>query len=129
LLDEALPTKRDRSPSRLMVIVLLPASAILLCMAATILYVVMFIWDFSAAIPPPKAKTATPMVRVSVNSSTLRSVGYAAVTRTLEVELSDGEVYQYLDVSPVIHRELMTNPSPGSYFDANIKRQYRSKRM
>ena len=35
------------------------------------------------------------MERKRVNSSKLRSVGYDEKTRTLEVEMSNGQVFQY----------------------------------
>lgn len=62
------------------------------------------------------------MNRTAVSSSNLRSVGYDASTKTLEVEFKDGSVYQYRDVAQSIYEGLMAAQSHGSYFDANIKK-------
>ena len=47
------------------------------------------------------------MERKRVNSSKLRSVGYDEKTLTLEVELSNGQVYQYPKVYPEVYRRFM----------------------
>lgn len=71
------------------------------------------------------------MERKSVSSSNLRSVGYDAETRTLEIEFHDGGVYQYSNVPESIYNGLMSAGSKGSYFDSHIKKgpyQYRKVR-
>ena len=47
----------------------------------------------------------------------------------LEVEFSNGSVYQYTGVSREVHRRLMNAPSPGSFFDDNIAEDFSSKRV
>ena len=62
------------------------------------------------------------MNRVPVTSSNVAVVGYASVTRTLEIQFNDGSVYQYLDVPPELHEGLMAAPSVGRYLDQYIKK-------
>ncbi len=60
------------------------------------------------------------MNREPVESSMIRSVGYDAATETLEVEFTSGTVYQYVEVPPEVHRELMEAGSCGSYMRACV---------
>ncbi len=69
------------------------------------------------------------MQRKRVNSSRLRSVGYDERSETLEVELSNGTVYQYSKVSPEVHRRFMAAPNPTTYFDDKIAEEYSSRRV
>jgi KTSC domain len=67
--------------------------------------------------------------RKRVNSSKIRSVGYDEATRTLEVEMSNGQVFQYSGVYPEVHRRFMAAPSPTSFFDDKIAEEYTAKRV
>ena len=67
--------------------------------------------------------------RKSVNSGTIRSVGYEPGTQTLEIEFTSGSIYQYLRVSPEIHRKLMAAPTIGSFFKDNIEDEFTAKRI
>jgi hypothetical protein len=69
------------------------------------------------------------MERKRVNSSRLRSVGYDEKNQVLEVELSNGQVWQYSKVSPEVHRRFMAAPNPTSYFDDKIAEEYSSRRV
>jgi len=62
------------------------------------------------------------MDRVPVQSSNLSSVGYDPTTSTLEIEFSNGSIYQYFGVPEYVHEGLMNAGSKGSYFDQHIKR-------
>jgi hypothetical protein len=62
------------------------------------------------------------MHRTSVSSSNLASVGYDPQTRTLEIEFHSGSSYQYFHVPDTIYHGLMSAPSHGRYFDADIKK-------
>ncbi len=64
-----------------------------------------------------------------VESSSIRSIGYDPATRTLEVEFHDSTIYQYLNVPPVVHRDLLNADSIGQYFAYFIKTGYPSKRI
>jgi hypothetical protein len=61
------------------------------------------------------------MERIPV-SSNLRSVGYDAATRTLEVEFKAGGLYRYLNVPAYVYDGLMSASSHGSYFDEHVKK-------
>lgn len=69
------------------------------------------------------------MERKRVNSSKLRAVGYDEQSRTLEVEMSNGQVYQYSGVYPEVYRRFMAAPNPTTFFDDKIAEEYAAKRM
>ena len=69
------------------------------------------------------------MERKRVNSSRLRSVGYDEQSRTLEVEMSNGQVFQYSGVYPEVHRRFMAAPNPTAFFDDKIAEEYGAKRV
>jgi len=69
------------------------------------------------------------MERKRVNSSRIRSVGYDERNQLLEVELSNGTVYQYSKVSPEVHRRFMAAPNPTSYYDDQIAEEYTARRV
>ena len=61
------------------------------------------------------------MTRTPVASSQLSSVGYDQDTRKLEIQFKNGSIYEYDDVPPETHKELMSSRSTGEYFNKNIK--------
>lgn len=65
------------------------------------------------------------MERTPVSSSNLSSVGYNEEEHILEIEFNSGGVYQYYDVPPRIHEELMNASSHGSFFHREIKDSFR----
>lgn len=69
------------------------------------------------------------MDRKKVSAGNLRSIGYDAATRTLEVELSGGVIMQYSGVSQETYRSLINTSSQWSYFRDNIEDDYPSKRV
>jgi KTSC domain len=69
------------------------------------------------------------MNRTPVTSSNVASVGYDPNSMTLEVEFTNGSVYQYFDVPEVVHQDLMTAASIGTYLGRNIKNNYRYARL
>jgi len=69
------------------------------------------------------------MDRKRVNSSKVRSVGYDEKTRTLEVEMSNGQVFQYPGVYPEVYRQFMAAPNPSAFFDDKIAEEYSAKRV
>jgi len=62
------------------------------------------------------------MIRTSVNSSNLDSVGYDPQTRILEIAFLDGSIYQYFDVPENIYKGLMNASSHGSFLDRYVKK-------
>ena len=61
------------------------------------------------------------MKRISVSSSMLKSVGYESLSQMLEVEFSNGDVWQYVGVPQGVWNEMMESSSVGSYFHKNTK--------
>ena len=64
------------------------------------------------------------MMRQSVFSSNINSVGYNKETFTLEIEFHHGGIYIFYNISPTIFHELMASTSKGIYFANNIKGKY-----
>jgi len=59
----------------------------------------------------------------------MRSVGYDAGERVLEIEFPNGDVYRYFDVPESVYDGLMDAESHGTYFHRNIRgRGYRYAR-
>jgi len=69
------------------------------------------------------------MERKRVNSSKIRSVGYDEKTMTLEVEMSNGQVFQYSKVYPEVYRRFMAAPNPTTFFDDKIAEEYTGRRV
>ena len=69
------------------------------------------------------------MNRELVSSSNLRSVGYSADERVLEIEFHSGGIYQYFGVPQAHHVGLMRAGSKGHYFDSHIKHTYRWRQI
>ncbi len=51
-------------------------------------------------------------------------------SQTLEIEFTNGAVYQYFDVPPDVYRGLMAAESHGRYFHQHVRdKSYRYQRM
>jgi hypothetical protein len=64
------------------------------------------------------------MHRTTVESSNLRSVGYDANAKLLEVEFRSGRIYRYSGVDDETHQALMDSESKGGYHFANIRSSF-----
>jgi hypothetical protein len=69
------------------------------------------------------------MQRTAVESGKIRSVGYDADTKVLEVEFAGGRVYQYFDVPKEKHEGFMSAESKGAFFNQQINGQYKYERQ
>ncbi len=69
------------------------------------------------------------MKREYVSSSNISSIGYDENASILEIEFSDGIIYQYFGVSSQVFVSLKTACSIGSYFHKHIKQNYQYKRI
>jgi len=69
------------------------------------------------------------VIRESVISTELRSVGYEAESLILEVEFRTGGIYHYFGVPAAAHAALMSAPSKGRYFNAYIRSIYPYQRI
>ncbi len=69
------------------------------------------------------------MIRQPVNSENLRSVGYDPGRSTLEIEFTNGSIYQYLDVPVTVHQGLVTTSTHRDYFSRHIRDRYPYKKI
>jgi len=61
------------------------------------------------------------MIRKSVRSSNVASIGYDLGLRILEVQFLSGAIYQYLKVPESLYHRLMEAPSKGSFLNEYVK--------
>ena len=69
------------------------------------------------------------MEKQSVSSANLQSIGYDSREQTLEVEFSNGSIYQYYNVPDSLHDQIMQAPSKGQFLNACIKNHYPYSRV
>ena len=67
--------------------------------------------------------------RQPVKSVILRSVGYDASTKILEIEFQNGLVYQFLEVPPKVYKDLMSSGAIGKYFSEKIRPKFQTKQV
>jgi hypothetical protein len=79
---------------------------------------------------PALFRRTIPLVeRTVVNSSTLVSIGYEPSTLTLELEFTNGSVYQYEGVPSADTAALLNAESKGSHFNAYVRDRYPHRRV
>lgn len=61
------------------------------------------------------------MERQPVESEALRSIGYDAASRVLEIEFTSGAIYRYFGVPAHTYSALMESNSFGSFFAEHIR--------
>jgi hypothetical protein len=69
------------------------------------------------------------MIRDPVASSNLISAGYDAPSETLEVEFSNGTVYQYYNVGAALYEQFTQAPSKGQFLNTYIRNAYPYSRV
>jgi len=69
------------------------------------------------------------MKRISVVSSNIKSIGYDPQSQILEIEFSDGGVYDYHGVLPATYQDFLKSESYGKFFHTNIKKNFEFKRV
>ncbi|MGA0565639.1 KTSC domain-containing protein [Ancylobacter sp. VNQ12] len=69
------------------------------------------------------------MDRQLVASTNIASIGYDEPSETLEVEFSDGTVYQYYNVGAALFEQLMQATSKGQFLNAYIRNAYPYSRV
>jgi hypothetical protein len=62
--------------------------------------------------------------RVSVQSSNVASVGYSRHLQVLEIEFTRGAIYRFLNVRPIVYRELLASDSKGHFIAEYIRDKY-----
>lgn len=69
------------------------------------------------------------MIRDPVTSSNIASIGYDAGNETLEVEFTNGSIYQYFNVPSGMFEQLTQAPSKGQFLNHYIKNAYPYSRV
>lgn len=69
------------------------------------------------------------MQRIPVESSDIVAIGYDEPSRILEIEFQNDRVYQYKNVEPEVHAQLMRADSYGQFFSTFITRRYRYQKV
>lgn len=69
------------------------------------------------------------LLRQVVTSEIILSVGYDAVSRTLEVQFRNGWIYRYDSVPEAVYRAFMSAPSHGKYLKRNIVDKFSTTRV
>lgn len=64
------------------------------------------------------------MDRAPVDSSLIAAVGYESELLELEIELHDGHLYRYSDVSEFVYRKLLASESLGAFYNEQIRDRY-----
>jgi hypothetical protein len=64
-----------------------------------------------------------------LQSSNLSGCDYDPATRTLTIAFNSGSTYAYAGVSEDVYDGLRTSPSPGSYFQRQIKDRYPTEKI
>jgi hypothetical protein len=63
-----------------------------------------------------------------LNGQGLKAAGYDERDRKLVVETTSG-TFEYTNVSPEIHRRLMSSPTPASYYREQIEEEFTGRRL
>ena len=69
------------------------------------------------------------LVVVSVESSTIASVGYDLTEGLLQLEFCSRAIYHYFSVPGEIYEALLEAPSKGSYFNRAIRGRFPYRRL
>jgi len=69
------------------------------------------------------------MERKKVMSSNINSIGFDKESQILEIEFTQGNIYQYTGVSEQVFMNLIDASSHGKYFHAFVKDKYPTKRV
>jgi hypothetical protein len=64
-----------------------------------------------------------------VHSGAIAAVQYHAAQQWLDIELTNGRAYRYLDVPPAIYRAFMAADSKGRYYNDHIRDVYLYERL
>lgn len=68
-------------------------------------------------------------MRDPVASSNIASIGYDPESTTLEIEFTNGSIYQYFNVPTGLNDELMASSSKGQFLNTYIRNGYPYSRV
>jgi hypothetical protein len=77
----------------------------------------------------PKALRTSEIDREPVKSTSIASMGYDELSRTLEIEFRSGSVYRYYDVPGQIYTDLLAASSLGRFVNNKIKPHFAYKEI
>ncbi len=69
------------------------------------------------------------MKRLPVDSSAVCSVGYDPKSLVLEIEYTNGSIYDYYDVPPEIYQEFCEADSMGTFVNFRIKPNFQYREV
>ena len=69
------------------------------------------------------------MKRIPIQSGELISIGYDAELQILEIEFSDHDVYQFVEVSAEIYSAFMNASDLYQYFKAHIDAKFLCRKL
>lgn len=72
----------------------------------------------------PVASSAIAAVGFSLSFQIETPLALLDLPGILEIEFTDGRVYQYQEVPTSVYKELMDAPSLGAFFNAEIRNSY-----
>jgi len=81
------------------------------------------------AFAEPTGTVLSRIPRVRVQSSNVASVGYSRNLQVLEIEFTRGAVYRFLNVRPIVYRQLLAAQSKGHFIADYINGKYFFLRM
>ncbi len=64
-----------------------------------------------------------------INSGKLRAIGYDAKTRTLQVQLDNGDMLKYSGIGYDLWRRLSSSGAAWSFYRDNIEEEFSAKRV
>ena len=69
------------------------------------------------------------MERTTVPSSNIASAGYDEGSQTLEIEFTNGNIYQYYNVEAHLYEEFKSATPKGQFLNAYIRNSYPYSRV
>jgi KTSC domain len=69
------------------------------------------------------------MPREIVGSTVVAAVNYDELRQQLDIELTTGRIYRYLDVPPEVYEAFMAAESKGRYYNDHIRDVYLYERL
>ena len=64
----------------------------------------------------------------ALKSSRIKSVTYYEDESTMEIRFNNNSTYEYFNVPRMIYTALVTSKSPGTYFEQNVKKNYKCEK-
>jgi KTSC domain-containing protein len=61
---------------------------------------------------------------IPLSSSAIKAAGYDPGRRKMYIRFPGGEIYDFCNVPPDVFDGLINAPSPGTYYDRNVRGRY-----